>query len=147
MKRVKEAVFCPVQALILDHITISLGKFDRSQWVGFEKGWVACWVLLPRRLAVIQPQNSALKTKTTGDDDKVLSGHHQDGTRAGGRESGLSDVHRNNLLLLTLSHPNNLSFYPRGSFSLIWIPAVFFITDSASISVKHFHRVCVCVCV
>lgn len=39
MKRgVKEAVFCPVQALILDHIAISLGKFDQSQWVGFEKG-------------------------------------------------------------------------------------------------------------
>lgn len=53
MKRgVKEAVFCPVRALIL-HITISLGKSDPSQWVGFEKGGraggetVACWVLLP----------------------------------------------------------------------------------------------------
>lgn len=39
MKRgVKEAVFCPVRALILHHITISLGKSDPSQWVGFEKG-------------------------------------------------------------------------------------------------------------
>lgn len=95
MKRgVKEAVFCPVRALILHHITISLGKSDPSQWVGFEKGGraggetVACWVLLPRRLAVIQPGNSALKTKTTGDDRKVVSGHRRDGTRAGEQAGG-----------------------------------------------------------
>lgn len=62
------------------------------------------------------------------------------------KRAGLSRVRRNNLLLLTLSHPNNLSLEPRGSFSLIWIPAVFFITDRASISVKHIHRLRVCVC-
>lgn len=80
MKRgVKEAFFCPERALILNHITISLGKFDRSQWDGFEKEGVACWVLLPRRLAVMQPKNLDLKTKTMGDDNKVVSGHHRDG--------------------------------------------------------------------
>lgn len=33
MKSVKEGIFCPEQALILNDITDFLGKFDPSQWV------------------------------------------------------------------------------------------------------------------
>lgn len=58
-------------------------------------------------------------------------------------ENGLSGIHRDLVspaslsLSLSPSPPTHLSFRSHGSFSLIWIPTVFCITDSASITVKH----------
>lgn len=61
---VNEGTFCPVWALILNYITISLGKF-KSQWGGFKKK--GCH-LLPWRPPEIQPgkpKQRMMKTRGT----------------------------------------------------------------------------------
>lgn len=109
MKRgAKEGIFCPEQALILNDITIFLGKFDPSQWVGFEKrGRV---LLLPRRPAEIP----ALKAKTMGRKRKWFVGTSAALRGFRSERRGSQTFTGTIFLRLTLSRPNNLSFCSPG---------------------------------
>lgn len=137
----KKAVFCPVRALILDHITISLGKFKVSGSALKKGGGGTLGVV-----ATMPGCNSALKFSL---ENKNNGWRRQSGFWA---PSGCYEgwrvrdrVIRGSQEQSPAPHPNNL--YPRGLLSFIWILTVSFINDSASISVKHFYCVRVCVCV
>ncbi len=55
----------------------------------------------------------------------------------GSEETGYQTLTETRLSLALSISQTRLSLHSRGSFSLIWIPTVFYITDSASITVKH----------
>lgn len=112
------------------------------------------WVSLPQCLAQnppsLQSKRHRLKRKQRGVEQKSVHSPAQSHT---GLQSELClsektgcQTFRETISLVSLSLTlllTDLLFHSRGSLSLFWIPTVFYITDSASVIVKHTVPGCV----
>lgn len=126
--------------------------FYQRRWVDFETGALGIVATVSGwNYAFLTKQETQIKKKTAGSWTKVSS---QPVSLVGWAskwvifewENRMSDIQRNHLSLASLSLTlllTDLSFHSCGSLSLFWIPTVFYITDSASVTVKHTVPGCV----
>lgn len=130
--------------------------FCWSRWVDFEKA--SFWGSPLQRLTGIKPslQNKRHRLKrkqrgakrklvhilVSGPDTVIDRASKPKGKNVAVRKRVIRHSQRPSFVCLTLTlappaSTTHLSFHSHGSFSLIWIPTVFYITDGASITVKH----------